>query len=217
MRDLVILGAGGFAREASFMVEELNQASPPPGAEWNLLGFIDEDEGKWGLALRGYPVLGGWDALSDLPAQVRVICVVGDPAGKKHMVGQAKALGRAFCSLVHPEVSLAPEVHLGEGVFINKACVITTDITIGNHVSINPGCGIGHDTLIGDYATLMWHVNTADAVEIGAGCILGTKATLLPHVRVGPGTTIGAGAVVTRDIPAGCTAVGIPARVVKEP
>jgi maltose O-acetyltransferase len=48
-----------------------------------------------------------------------------------------------------------------------------------------------------------------DAVTIGSG------AVVIQGVRVGAGTTVGAGAVVVRDLPAGVTVVGVPARVVR--
>ena len=216
MSDLVILGAGGFAREASLLVEEINKAGGKNVASCNLLGFIDEDEAKWGLVLRGYPVLGGWKALEKLAESVQVICVVGDPADKKKMVERARSLGRKFASLVHPEVALAGDVQLGEGVLINRGCIFTTNISIGSHVSINPGCGIGHDTVIGDFVTLMWHVNVSGAAEIGEGCVLGSKATVLQGKSIGGWSLVGAGAVVTSDLPGGCTAVGVPARVIKQ-
>ena len=218
MRDLVILGAGGFACEASFLVEEINHweglGKTQEYGKWNLLGYIDEDKAKWGSEMRGYPVLGGWDALERLDHSVYLICVVGDPASKKTMVERALRLGRDFANLVHPDVTLKGDVFLGKGVLINKGCILTVNIRIGDHVSINPGCGIGHDTVIKDHSTLMWHVNLSGAVEIGEGCMLGSKATVLQEVKIGSWSTVGAGAVVTEDLPEACTAVGIPAKVI---
>jgi len=136
---LVIIGAGGFAREASLLVEEINESSSGE-KRWQLLGFIDEDEDKWGLNLRGYPVLGGWSALEAMPADVKVICVVGEPAAKKKLVAKALQEGRQFPALIHPDVSLGRDLKVGQGVLINKGVLLTVDIAIGDHVSINPGC-----------------------------------------------------------------------------
>jgi sugar O-acyltransferase (sialic acid O-acetyltransferase NeuD family) len=211
--ELVIIGAGGFGRETSLLVEEINQAAR--GDNWNLLGFIDEDQALWGKALRGYPVIGGWEALAELPRVVKMICVVGEPVAKRKMVEKALAMGREFASLIHPEVKLAGDIELGRGVLINKGCLLTTKIYIGDHVSVNPGCGIGHDAVIGAFTTMMWRVNISGNVIIGEGCLLGTGATVLQGLSVGSNTIIGAGAVVTKDITENCTAVGIPAQVIK--
>ncbi len=216
LKEMVILGAGGFGREASLLVEQINEAAG--GEHLKLLGFIDGDESKWGQKMRGYPVLGGWDYLSRLSAETLVICVVGDPVSKKRMLARASECGeRANISLLDPALKIPAfgnEVSLGSGVIINRGCLFTTNIAVGNHVSINPGCGIGHDVQIGDYTTLMWRVNISGNVRIGEGCLIGSGATVLQGLTIGHGVTVGAGAVVTRDLPDQSTAVGVPARVV---
>ncbi len=214
MADLIILGAGGFAREASLLVEEINKARSDY-EKWNLLGFIDEDRAKWGLILRGYPVLGGFDQLAALSAETRVISAVGDPVDKQGLVEKAAAQGRRFATLVHPEIALGDDVEVGEGVLINRQSVLTTSIRIGDHVSINPCCGVGHDAQIGAYSTLMWRVNISGAAVIEEGCTLGSGAVVLQGIKIGSNSIIGAGAVVTRDLPAGSTAAGVPAKVVR--
>ncbi len=208
--ELVILGAGGFGREASLLVEEIN-CSRREGPGWKLLGFIDEDEDKWGRVLRGYPVLGGLEVLARLPAVVRAIVVVGNPYDKRKLAGLAAARGRRFATLVHPQVELAPDVVLGCGVLVNKGCLFTTSIRVGDHVSINPGCGIGHDAVIGDFTTLMWRVNISGAVTVGEDCLVGTGAVILQEKRIAAGCTVGAGAVVTRDFDESCVLTGVPA------
>jgi sugar O-acyltransferase (sialic acid O-acetyltransferase NeuD family) len=210
-KELVILGAGGFGREASLLVEEINHDNKK--VIWNLLGYIDQDPGKWGLKLRGYPVLGGYEALEGLADHVEMICVVAETKQKRKFVERAQMRGNKFATLIHPEISLADDVIIGIGTLINTGSILTTNIRIGEHVSINPGCGIGHDSVIGDYSTLMWRVNISGNVTIGEGCLVGTGATILPGIKVGGWTTVGAGSVVTRDLPEGCTALGIPARI----
>ena len=55
----------------------------------------------------------------------------------------------------------------------------------------------------------------ATPVQVGADCWIGEKASVLRGVTVGRGSVIGAHAVVTRDLPAGSVAAGVPARVIK--
>jgi sugar O-acyltransferase (sialic acid O-acetyltransferase NeuD family) len=218
VKELVILGAGGFGREASLLVEQINGTAS--GARLKLLGFIDGDESKWGQVMRDYPVLGSWDYLRRLSAEVTMICVVGDPVSKKRMLAKANECGgREYVNLLDPDLDLpafGSEVSLDSGVIINRGCIFTTNIAIGSHVSINPGCGIGHDVQIGAYSTLMWRVNISGNVRIGEGCLIGTGATVLQGLTIGNGVTVGAGAVVTKDLPDKCTAVGVPARVVQK-
>jgi acetyltransferase-like isoleucine patch superfamily enzyme len=49
-------------------------------------------------------------------------------------------------------------------------------------------------------------------VRIGEGALIGIGAVVLPRVSIGAWSTVGAGAVVTKDVPAGTTVVGVPAR-----
>jgi acetyltransferase-like isoleucine patch superfamily enzyme len=49
-------------------------------------------------------------------------------------------------------------------------------------------------------------------IALGEGCTIGTNASIIQGVSIGPWATVGAGAVVTKDVPAGATVVGAPAR-----
>lgn len=77
---------------------------------------------------------------------------------------------------------------------------------------------------IGDEVTIMQNVTVGRkdpldrrAPRVGRGVLLSTGATLLGDISVGDFAKIGAGAVVTIDVPAGCTAVGVPARLINCP
>jgi sugar O-acyltransferase (sialic acid O-acetyltransferase NeuD family) len=214
MKGLAIIGAGGLAREASLLVEDIN-SDPPDGRRWNLLGFIDEDRSSWGRDLRGYPVLGGAAALAALPPDTEVVCAVADPRIKRRLVRLAEDVGLGFATLVAAGAAPIGEVTIGRGVMINKGCLLTTNIRLDDHVILNPGCAVGHDAEVGPFTTLMWRVNISGAAVIGEGCSLGTATTVLQGLQLGQGCITGAGAVVTRDLPPDCTAVGVPARVVK--
>ena len=53
-------------------------------------------------------------------------------------------------------------------------------------------------------------------IHIGNKVWLGANVTVLPGVTIGDGAIIAAGAVVTKDVPAGAVAAGVPARIIKQ-
>jgi sugar O-acyltransferase (sialic acid O-acetyltransferase NeuD family) len=212
--QIVILGGGGFGREVLWLLRSLDKES------LEVLGFIDEDSKLHGKTLSDLPVLGGFEYLLEMQKaknNLRVVCAVGEPARKKDLVSKARAVGiRNFLVAIHPSCQLSGFVEVGEGAVIAANSIITTQVTINTFVTINLGCTVGHDVVIGDYVTLAPGVHVSGHVILGEGVKLGTGAVILPGVRVGAWTIIGAGAVVTRDIPDNVTAVGVPAKVLKQ-
>jgi len=212
-KKLVVIGAGGFAREAAWLVEDINAVKK----EWELLGFIDEDPANHGKILNGFPVLGDFNFFNhqELDGPVYAVCAVGNPHSKFNLVQKAIDHGLQFPNLIHPSVKMSRYVDMGAGNIICTGSIITVNVSIGNHVGINPGCGIGHDVSIGDYTTILWNVNLSGNVVVGSGCEVGTKTVVIQGIIIGEWSTIGAGAAVVRDIPPYCTAVGVPAKPIK--
>lgn len=207
---LGIIGAGGFGREAARYAAEINAKRDA----WRELVFIDDHVEK-GTVVSGIKVIGTIGEAAALQAKLEVVCAIGNPRVKADAVQRALASGLTFTNLVHPAAYGAENVAMGVGNIIAPTAVLTTDVVLGSHVAINPQCGIGHDAVIGDYCSLYWNVNLSGAVQLGQGIELGTKSVIIQGLKVGDWAIIGAGAVVTADLPGDCTAVGVPAKVIK--
>jgi sugar O-acyltransferase (sialic acid O-acetyltransferase NeuD family) len=205
--DLVIAGAGGFAREVAWLVDDINRSQN----RWRLVGFLDlaGDEGR---RIRGMPVLDARAATSLAPGTQAVVAV-GDPQLKQRIVAEVEQLGLSFATLVHPTAQMDSSVTLRPGCIVCAGNILTVNIEVGAHVIINLHCTIGHDTVIGDCTTLSPGCHISGNTTIGRSALIGTGACTIQHTRIGDGTTVGAGAVVIRDLPSGVTAVGIPAKV----
>ena len=212
---VVIVGAGGHGRDTLDVFQACNAAAP---GSWDVLGFVSEVEGEHGREIAGVPVLGSWAwfGTQDRASWPLVVCAVGDPALRVRLVARATELGLSFASVVHPAAVVPPSAVVGTGVLVSAGVMTTSSIRIGDHVILNLGCTVAHDAVLGDFVTLAPGVHVSGHVQIGAGCDLGTGAVVLPKVKIGAGTIVGAGAVVTRDLPADVTAVGVPARVIKQ-
>lgn len=212
MEKVVILGAGGHAREVLWVFEEENKVNP----RWEVLGFIDENTLNKGSVLCNLPILGdfGWFDKT-CSHDIRVISGVGNCRTKLHFAEKARGLGLKFCSVIHPSVQMSSYVEVGEGTVIAAGSIVTTQVRIGNHVTVNLDCTISHDVVIGDYCTLAPGCHISGNVMLEEGVDLGTGTTIIQGRSVGAWSKIGAGAVVINDVPNNVTAVGVPAKIVK--
>lgn len=105
-------------------------------------------------------------------------------------------------------------ISLGKGVFLNFNCIIldVVKVTIGDRTQIGPGVQILTADHPRDPAQRRAGLEFGRPVTIGADVWIGGGAIVLPGVTIGDEAIVGAGAVVTRDVPAGATVVGNPAR-----
>ena len=107
-------------------------------------------------------------------------------------------------------------LRLGANVFLNYNCVIldTAPVTIGDDTRIGPAVQIYTADHPRDPATRRSGLEKGVAVDIGRNVWIGGGAIILPGVTIGDDAIVGAGSVVTRDVPAGATVVGNPAKLV---
>ena len=110
-------------------------------------------------------------------------------------------------------------IHLGAHVFLNFDCVIldVVEVAIGAGTQIGPAVQIYAADHPRDVATRRAGLEFGLPVRIGEHVWIGGGAIILPGVTIGDGAVIGAGSVVTRDVPAGATVAGNPARFLAQP
>ena len=212
MKDLIIFGASGFGREVAWAVERINKANPT----WNLLGFMDDNESIQGSVINGYKVLGKTGDVKKYP-DAYFVCAVGASKVREKIVNNMKAVNPdiKFGTVIDPSVEISELVTVGEGAIICAHTIITVNISIGNHVIINLDCTIGHDAILNDFVTLYPSVNVSGITNIGHAVELGTGMQIIQGKSIGDYSIVGAGAVVVKDIPEKCTAVGSPAKPIK--
>lgn len=207
MKDLYIIGAGGFGREVAWLVERINEVKPT----WNLKGFIDDNETKWGTYEDGYEVLGGTEYLIN-QSDVYAVCAVGSAKVRQQIIDKIKDSNVHFATLIDPSVILSGRVEIGEGTIICAGTILTVDIRIGKHVIINLDCTLGHDDVIDDFVTIYPSVNVSGNVKVGRCCELGTGMQIIQGKTITSGIILGAGTVVVNSIVESGVYVGIPAK-----
>lgn len=211
-KDIAIFGVGGFGREVLTLIQDINKIEPI----YNILGFFDDGHLQ-GEIINGYPTLGGIDDLNGWDSEISVTIAIGTPSIKRRIIDRISNPNVLFPTLIHPTVLIGDKnyVKIGQGCIICAENIITTNIEIGDFVILNLACTTGHDTKIGSYSAFMPSINISGEVNIGENVYVGTGAKIINQLEIGENTIIGAGAVVAKSLPANCTAVGIPAKVIK--
>lgn len=211
MKKIAIIGAGGFGREVKTIIDSINKINPT----YNFVGFYDDGFQK-GVQVNGYAVLGGVEDVNKLNEVCSMVIAVGDPKTKYSIINKIDNKHIDFPNIVHPNVLISDDyVQIGVGNIMCAGSILTCNITIENFVILNLMCTVGHDSTIKSYASFMPSVNISGEVIIHEKVYVGTGAKIINQLEIGENTIVGAGAVVSKSLPANCTAVGIPAKPIK--
>lgn len=213
--ELIIYGAGGFAREVAWLAESCGSS----GDGFAVRAFVDDDSTLHGSVVNGIPVMGLDEAKQRHPV-APIVSGIGIPKVREIVMQKAARAGFKFASLVHDGTLKSQWVTIGEGAVICAGNIFTTNITIGSHVQVNLACTIGHDVVIGDYSSLAPGVNVSGWVHIGQRVYLGTGCSIINGTQHKPliiedDAVVGAGACVAKPVSKGATVVGIPARPIQ--
>ncbi|WP_456599845.1 acetyltransferase [Blastococcus sp. SYSU DS0616] len=212
-RPLVVIGAGGFGREALDVVEAINRAVATP--LFDVLGVLDDQPSEANLARlsrRGVTYLGTVDEWLESDAEAGYVLGVGAPSARERLDHKLSSAGLEPVTVLHPSAGTGTELRLAAGTVVCAGVQVSTNVEIGRQVHLNPNATIGHDAVLEGYVSVNPGAIISGECRIGRGTLVGAGAVVLQGLKVGSGGLVGAGAVVTRDLPSDVTAVGIPAK-----
>lgn len=205
MHCIAIYGASGFGRE---IMPLMRQQYADAG-----VSFVYVDDG----IANGHNIL-TFDAFLTRPEpQKSCILAIANSMVREKLEARCRAADVAVIGVSGSNVVVLDNVEIGEGAILCSFAHLTSDIRIGRQFHANFYAYVAHDCVIGDFVTFApgakcnGNVHIDDHAYIGSGAIL-KQGTPNKPLRIGRRAVIGMGAVVTKDVPAGETWVGNPAR-----
>lgn len=145
----------------------------------------------------------------------KVLPLTPDNNARRSQIIACRENGLELVSAIHPTVTILPEATIEAGVWINAGSIIGYKAEIEAGVLINTRVSIDHHNVLRTCCCLDPGVVTAGFVAIGECSHIHTGATIINRIEIGKEAIVGAGAVVVNNIPPACTAVGVPAKVIK--
>ncbi|MCG2461182.1 NeuD/PglB/VioB family sugar acetyltransferase [Flavobacteriaceae bacterium F89] len=210
MVSAIIIGAGTQGQiYASYLKE----------AGVNLIGWVDDDTNLQGKDVLGLPVIGKFEDLfgNHIKAKVRnIYCPIGDNQIRSNYLSTLKKEGYGIPSFIHHTVSVAPDVVLGEAVYMLAGNIIMPHTTIGDYLMVNMGSTIAHHVTMGNGVFMSSGVNLGALVTVEDLAFMGMSTTIMTGVnKIGRNSLMGAGTVIIRDVPENAVMVGNPGRVLR--
>jgi sugar O-acyltransferase (sialic acid O-acetyltransferase NeuD family) len=204
-RNLLIVGASGFGREALTYVQKDNPL-------FNVKGFLDGRSNALDGYAREVGIVG--DPLTYQPAPDEVFMVaLGDPRQRfKYTAALRDVHDVDFATVVHPRASVASHTVIGRGCIVGPNVGISCDVTIGEFTCIQEYTVIGHDAVIGNWCQINAHCTIAGSAKIGHFVSIGPNCVITSDAVISDGVTVAPGSVVYGKIPPDITVLGNPAR-----
>lgn len=169
------------------------------------VGFVDDKNISSWMGLNVFSV-------SDLKAEEesRLHIAIGNSRIREAIAKKVESI--EFFRVSHPTATISKSAVIGVGTFLAANTIVASGAEIGSHCIINHAAVIDHDCFIGNYSHIAPQSSLGGGVRVGQGVLVGAGAIILPEVEIEDYAVIGAGAVVTKNVAAGFTVVGNPAR-----
>tara|TARA_B100000315_G_C14502073_1_gene552827 strand:- start:13 stop:657 length:645 start_codon:yes stop_codon:yes gene_type:complete len=206
---VLIIGCGSQAR---YVIDILNANN-----SHKIIGAVDLESGYMlEKKINGVEVICTLEGVVKKydPEITRLIVAHGQISKKVQAVEILLKHGFQFLSAISSLSSISPNSHLGFDCIVNPNVSIMPNVRIGNHVIIHSQSVIEHDNSIAEYCNIGPGVSLAGNVAIAERSYVYTGASIIPKVCIGKNCIIGAGSVVINDVKDNEVVAGVPAKTI---
>lgn len=204
--NIVVIGKGGHSK----VIEDIIKSNK----DYKIVCYLD-DQYKFFEKSNGMyfgPIMAA-ESLKEFFVDLLFVIAIGNNHIRKSIVEKLNLPNHDYATLMHRKAVISPTAKIGPGTVVMASAVINADAEIGNHAIINTSAVIEHDNYINDFAHISPRATLTGSVSVGEGTHIGAGAVIIPGVQVDKWSVVGAGATVINNLPAYCTAVGNPARI----
>jgi sugar O-acyltransferase (sialic acid O-acetyltransferase NeuD family) len=209
MIDIVIVGAGGFAREVYYWAKVAF-----PANEYRIKGFLSDYPDDLAQYENIHEPILGKIIEYDIQPNDHFLYAIGSIENKRKLVTELKKKGAHFLTLIHPTAIVVDSAKLGEGVILCPFTLVSDNVQIGDYVMVNSYASIGHDAIVGSFSLLCPYSTVLGWCKLEDEVFVGSHSTIVAKKNVGKGAQISANSVAQRNVPAGAFVIGVPGKIV---
>ena len=199
--DIVIVGAGGFAREVHTWLPDVY-----PADKHQFKGFLGRDDSIVPGTILGDPL--GYSPEPD----ERFILAIGDIEVRKKVCETLREKRAEFIHFVHPTSLIAPSATIGIGAVIYPFAVVSNQATLGDFAHLSLHASVGHDAVTGANCYLAPYSTLNGVSRIGDDVLVASHATVASGVSVGNRSKVAANSSAMHDAHDDSIIFGVPGR-----
>jgi len=213
VKKIILYGASQYGGEVADHIHDINISKPTP--EWEIVGFLDDNETMMGKERNGIPVLGNktWLDANEV-SHYYFLCCIGNPVVKRNIIAMLDSKNVKYATIIHPSVIRSTSAQISEGCIIMAGTILSTFSVIEPHAIVNMACTVAHNAIIGKYSNINPGSRISGNVIMGEGSFVGSNAVIFENLKVGKYSKISSLAMVYSNIPETSIVMGVPGRVI---
>lgn len=210
MYEVLIVGAGGFARELKMLLPDCL-----PKTKFRFKGYLGKDQGVGPDESVRQLTLADPEEYEPHPND-RFVLAIGSMEHRRRVVESIVQRGGQFVSMIHPLAFVAANAGLGDGIVLYPYSVVSNEAVLQDYAKLNYYASVGHNSKIGKYCLLAPYATVNGYSTLEDEVYMSTHSTVAPVVRVGCRTKISANSAAMVDTLPDSFVFGVPGKCVRQ-